>query len=71
MRNAVPVVFWAVLLAGLATLLALWTGDLVEAVLLPGAVLVVLGGRRSRPMDPQSDGADTSRNHAQVGTLGS
>ncbi|HEY0541987.1 MAG TPA: glycosyltransferase 87 family protein [Actinoallomurus sp.] len=35
------------------------------------AVLVVLGGRRSRPMDPQSDGADTSRNHAQVGTLGS
>jgi hypothetical protein len=37
------VVFWAVLLAGLATLLALWTGDLVEAVLLPGAVLVVLG----------------------------
>jgi hypothetical protein len=42
-RNAVPVAFWALLLAGLATLLALWTGDLVEAVLLPGAVLVVLG----------------------------
>jgi hypothetical protein len=37
------VAFWALLLAGLATLLALWTGDLVEAVLLPGAVLVVLG----------------------------
>jgi hypothetical protein len=41
-RNAVPVLFWAVLLTGLATLLALWTGDLVEVVLLPGAVLVVL-----------------------------
>ena len=42
MRNAVPVALWAALLAGLATLLALWTGDLVEVVLLPGAVLVVL-----------------------------
>jgi hypothetical protein len=41
-KNAVPVLFWAVLLTGLATLLALWTGDLVEVVLLPGAVLVVL-----------------------------
>jgi alpha-1,2-mannosyltransferase len=35
------------------------------------ALLVVLGRRRSRPMDPQSDGVDTSRNRAQVGTLGS
>jgi hypothetical protein len=42
-RNAVPVLLWALLLAGLAALLALWTGDLVEVVLLPGAVLVVLG----------------------------
>jgi uncharacterized membrane protein YfcA len=42
-RNAVPVLVWALLLAGLGTLLALWTGDLVEVVLLPAAVLVVLG----------------------------
>jgi hypothetical protein len=42
-RNAVPVLVWGLLLAGLATLLALWTGDLMEVVLLPGAVLVVLG----------------------------
>jgi alpha-1,2-mannosyltransferase len=35
------------------------------------ALLVVLGRRRRLPMDPQSDGVDTSRNHAQVGTLGS
>jgi hypothetical protein len=41
-RNAVPVLFWALLLAALAALLALWTGDLVAVALLPGAVLVVL-----------------------------
>ena len=56
MRNAVPVAFWALLLAGLAALLALWTGDLVEVVLLPGAVLVVLGvavavGRARDPVE--------------------
>jgi hypothetical protein len=55
-RNAVPVLVWAVLLAGLAALLALWTGDLVEVVLLPGAVLVVLGvavavGRARDPVE--------------------
>jgi hypothetical protein len=55
-RNAVPVAFWALLLAGLATLLALWTGDLIEVVLLPAAVLVVLGvavaaGRAREPVE--------------------
>jgi hypothetical protein len=55
-RNAVPVLAWALLLAALATLLALWTGDLVEVVLLPGAVLVVLGvavavGRARDPVE--------------------
>jgi hypothetical protein len=33
---------WAVLLAALAVLLALWTGDLAEVLLLPGAIVVVL-----------------------------
>jgi hypothetical protein len=41
-RNALPVLAWAALLAALAAMLALWTGDLVAVVLLPGAVLVVL-----------------------------
>jgi hypothetical protein len=41
-RNAVPVLAWAALLAALALMLALWTGDLVAVALLPGAVLVVL-----------------------------
>jgi hypothetical protein len=41
-RNAAPVLAWALLLAALATMLALWTGDLVAVALLPGAVLVVL-----------------------------
>jgi hypothetical protein len=55
-RNAVPVLAWALLLAALATLLALWTGDLVEVLLLPGAVLVVLGvavavGRARDPVE--------------------
>jgi hypothetical protein len=50
------VLFWALLLAALATLLALWTGDVVETVLLPGAVLVVLGvavavGRARDPVE--------------------
>ena len=47
-----PVLAWALLLAALATLLALWTEDLVAVVLLPGAVLVVLvvaAGRRRAP----------------------
>ena len=52
MRNAVPVLAWAALLAALAAMLALWTGDLVAVVLLPGAVLVVLvvamGAARAR-----------------------
>ena len=42
MRNAIPVLAWALLLAALAALLALWTGDVVQVVLLPAAVLVVL-----------------------------
>jgi hypothetical protein len=55
-RNAVPVLAWALLLSALATLLALWTGDLMEVVLLPGAVLVVLGvavavGRARDPVE--------------------
>lgn len=52
MRNAAPVLAWAALLAALATMLALWTGDLVAVALLPGAVLVVLvvalGAARAR-----------------------
>ena len=54
MRNAVPVLAWAALLAALAVMLALWTGDLVAVVLLPGAVLVVLAvaGGAGRARDP-------------------
>ena len=52
MRNAAPVLAWAALLAALAAMLALWTGDLVAVALLPGAVLVVLvvavGAARAR-----------------------
>ena len=33
---------WAALLAALAAMLALWTGDLVALALLPGAILVAL-----------------------------
>jgi hypothetical protein len=33
---------WAALLAALAAMLALWTGDEVAVALLPGAILVVL-----------------------------
>jgi uncharacterized membrane protein YfcA len=40
--NALPMLAWAALLAALAALLALWTGDLVAVLLLPGAILVVL-----------------------------
>jgi hypothetical protein len=51
----VPVLAWAALLAALATMLALWTGDLVAVALLPGAVLVVLvvalGAARARDAD--------------------
>jgi hypothetical protein len=51
-RNAAPVLAWAALLAGLATMLALWTGDLIAIALLPGAILVVLvvavGAARAR-----------------------
>jgi len=51
-RNAVPVLAWAALLGALATMLALWTGDLVAVALLPGAVLVALvvalGAARAR-----------------------
>ena len=43
---------WAALLAALAAMLALWTGDLVAVALLPGAILVVLvvavGAARAR-----------------------
>jgi hypothetical protein len=46
------VLAWAALLAALAAMLALWTGDLVAIVLLPGAVIVVLvvavGAARAR-----------------------
>ena len=53
MRNAIPVLFWGALLAALAALLALWTGDLVAVVLLPGAILVVLAvAWRARARDP-------------------
>jgi hypothetical protein len=49
------VLAWAALLAALAAMLALWTGDLVAVALLPGAVLVVLvvavGAARAR--DPE------------------
>jgi hypothetical protein len=37
-----PALVWAALLAALAVLLALWTGDLAEVLLLPGAIVVVL-----------------------------
>jgi hypothetical protein len=51
-RNAAPALAWAALLAGLATMLALWTGDLIAIALLPGAILVVLvvavGAARAR-----------------------
>jgi hypothetical protein len=51
----VPALAWAALLAALATMLALWTGDLVAVALLPGAVLVVLvvalGAARARDAD--------------------
>ena len=40
--SAVPALAWALLLAMLAVLLALWTGDLAEVLLLPGAIVVVL-----------------------------
>ena len=72
MRNAVPVALWALLLAALATLLALWTGDLVEVVLLPGAVLVVLGvavavGRARDPVERVVPEASASGLLAAVG----
>jgi uncharacterized membrane protein YfcA len=51
-RNAAPVLAWAALLAALAAVLALWTGDVVAVALLPGAVIVVLvvaiGAARAR-----------------------
>jgi hypothetical protein len=53
-RNAVPVLAWAALLAALAAMLALWTGDLVAVALLPGAILVVLvvAAGTARARDP-------------------
>jgi hypothetical protein len=71
-RNAVPVLAWALLLAALATLLVLWTGDLVEVVLLPGAVLVVLGvavavGRARDPVEGVVPEASASGLLAAVG----
>ena len=72
MRNAVPVALWALLLAALATLLALWTGDLVTVVLLPSAVLVVLGmalaaGRAREPVERVVPEASASSLLAAVG----
>ena len=72
MRNAVPVLVWALLLAGLATLLALWTGDLMTVVLLPSAVLVVLGvavaaGRAREPVERVVPEASASALLAAVG----
>ena len=72
MRNAVPVALWALLLAGLATLLALWTGDLMTVVLLPSAVLVVLGvavavGRARDPVERVVPEASASGLLAAVG----
>jgi hypothetical protein len=71
-RNAVPVALWALLLAGLATLLALWTGDLMTVVLLPSAVLVVLGvavafGRARDPVERVVPEASASGLLAAVG----
>jgi hypothetical protein len=71
-RNAVPVALWALLLAGLATLLALWTGDLVTVVLLPSAVLVALAvavavGRAREPVEPVVPEASASGLLAAVG----
>jgi hypothetical protein len=71
-RNAVPVALWALLLAGLATLLALWTGDLMTVVLLPSAVLVVLGvavavGRARDPLERVVPEASASGLLAAVG----
>jgi hypothetical protein len=71
-RNAVPVALWALLLAGLATLLALWTGDLMTVVLLPSAVLVVLGvavafGRAREPVARAVPEASASGLLAAVG----
>jgi hypothetical protein len=40
--SALPMLAWAALLAALALLLALWTGDLVAVLLLPGAIVIVL-----------------------------
>jgi hypothetical protein len=40
--SAIPMLAWALLLAALAAVLALWTGDLAEVLLLPGAIVVVL-----------------------------
>jgi hypothetical protein len=57
-RNAAPVLAWAALLAALAVMLALWTGDLVAIALLPGAVLVILvvavGATRARDSDERA-----------------
>ena len=71
-RNAVPVALWALLLAALATLLALWTEDLVTVVLLPSAVLVVLGvavaaGRAREPVERVVPEASASGLLAAVG----
>jgi uncharacterized membrane protein YfcA len=72
-RNAVPVLAWALLLAALGTLLALWaTGDLLEVVLLPSAVLVVLGvavaaGRARDPVERVVPEASASALLAAVG----
>jgi hypothetical protein len=41
--SALPILAWAALLAVLAAILALWTGDLVAVALLPAAIVVVLG----------------------------
>jgi hypothetical protein len=71
-RNAVPVLAWALLLGALATLLAVWTGDLMEVVLLPGAVLVVLSvavavGRARDPVEGVVPEASASALLAAVG----
>jgi hypothetical protein len=66
------VALWALLLAGLATLLALWTGDLMTVVLLPSAVLIVLGvavavGRARDPVERVVPEASASGPLAAVG----
>jgi hypothetical protein len=63
---------WAALLTALAVMLALWTGDLVAIVLLPGAVLVVLCVALAavRARDPQERLVSEASASAVLGACG-